>query len=122
MHRARAAMSVAAFDHPCVRLDKTEDGNRQSQQIGGDLRKARLVALAIRLRAEHQGNTAISLEADLGALARRAPRGFEKARDAEPAQLAALRGFLASPRKSLAQDAPCHLIEIGGKPSAIDRD
>src|SRR6185369_5321411 len=117
MHRAGAAMSVAAFDHPCVRLDKMEGGNRHSQQIGGDLRKAGFVALAIRLRAEHQGNTAIFLEADLGA---RAPRCLEKTRDAEPAQLAALRGFLASTGKALAQDAPRHLIEVGGKPSAID--
>src|SRR5947209_1413383 len=122
MHRTGAAMSVAALDRPCVGLDKTESTDRQSQEIGGDLRKAGFVALAVRLRAEHQDDTAISFEADLGALARRAPRCFEKTRDAEPAQPAALRSFLASRRKALAQDAPRHLIEIGGKPSAIDRD
>src|SRR5204862_1096345 len=122
MHRTGAAMSVAALDRPCVGLDKTESTDRQSQEIGGDLRKAGFMALAVRLRAEHQDDTAISFEADLGALARRAARRLKKTRDAEPAQPAALRSFLASCRKAFAQDAPRHLIEIGGKPSAIDRD
>src|SRR5437763_3013384 len=122
MHRTGAAMSVAGLDSPCVGLDKTESNDRQSQEIGGDLRKAGFVALAVRLRAEHQDDTAISIEADLGTLARRAARRLKKTRDAEPAQPAARRSFLASRRKALAQDAPRHLIEIGGKPSAIDRD
>src|SRR3982751_3459860 len=117
MHRTGAAMSVAALDRPCVGLDKTESTDRQSQEIGGDLREAGFVDPAGRLRAEHQGDTAIALEADLGALARRAPRCFEKTRDAETAQPAARRTFLASCRKALAQDSPRHLIEIGGKPS-----
>src|SRR5947209_8504117 len=93
MHRTGAAMSVAALDRPCVGLDKTESTDRQSQEIGGDLRKAGFVALAVRLRAEHQDDTAISFEADLGALARRAARRLKKTRDAEPAQPAALRSF-----------------------------
>src|SRR5437764_14510087 len=122
MHRTGAAMSVAALDRPCVGLDKTESTDRQSQEIGGDLRKAGFVALAVRLRAKHQDDTAISFEADLGALARRAARCFEKTRDPEPAQLAAVRGIVASCRKALARDAPCHLVAIGGNPAAIDRD
>jgi hypothetical protein len=43
MHRAGAAMPVAALD-----LDETERGNWQAQEIGGDLGKAGLVALATR--------------------------------------------------------------------------
>src|SRR5437588_5661762 len=99
MHRAGAAMPVAALDLPGVRLDETEGSNWESQQIGGDLRKAGLVALAVRLGAEHQGDneraSAVRLEADLGALARGAARCLEKTGDPEPAQLAALRGFPA---------------------------
>src|SRR5204863_9578060 len=116
MHRTGAAMSVAALDRPCVGLDKTESTDRQSQEIGGDLRKAGFVALAVRLRAEHQDDTAISFEADLGALARRPPRWFEKTRDTEPAQPAAPRSILASCRNAFAQHAPLHHREIGGQP------
>src|SRR5437016_7538656 len=79
MHRAGAAMPVAALDLPGVRLDETECRNWQSQEIGRDLRKAGLVALAVRLGAEHQRDAAVRLEADLGALAWRAARGFEQA-------------------------------------------
>src|SRR5207237_8774201 len=111
MHRTGAAMSVAALDRPCVGLDKTESTDRQSQEIGGDLRKAGFVALAVRLRAEHQDDTAISIEADLGTLARRAARHLKKTRDAEPAQPAALPSFLAARRKALAPDATRHPIE-----------
>src|ERR1700680_972588 len=115
-------MPVAALDRPRVRLDKTETLNRQSQQTGGDLPKAGLVALTVRLGAEHQCDAAVRLEADLGALARRAARGLEKTGDAEPAQLAAVRCGPAPSRKALGQDPLRHLVEIGGKPSAIDRD
>ena len=66
---------------PRIGLDVAERGDRQPEQIGGDLRIARLVALAVRLRAEHQRDLAVRLEADLGALARRAARGFEKTGD-----------------------------------------
>src|SRR5439155_20630451 len=91
-------------------------------QIGGDLRKAGLVALAVRLGAEHQGYAAVRLEADLGALARRAARRLQKTGEAEPAQLAALRCGAAPSRKALGQDPLRHRVEIGGKPPAIDRD
>ena len=47
MHRAGAAMPVATLDRAGIRLDKPEGLNRQSQEIGGDLRKAGFVALAI---------------------------------------------------------------------------
>src|SRR5882672_11266465 len=116
MHRAGAAMPVAALDLAGVRLDETECSNWQSQQIGGDLRKAGLVALAVRLGAEHQRDAGIRLEADLGALARRAARCLEKTGDAEPAQLAAVRCLPAPRRKPPGQDTLRHLIEIGGKP------
>src|SRR5712691_3862541 len=115
MHRAGAAMPVAALDVPCVGLDETEGTNRESQQVGSDLRKAGLMALAVRLRAEHQRDACLRLEADLGALARRAARCFEKTGDAQPAELAAVRCFLAPSRKALGQDKLRHLVEIGGK-------
>ena len=83
-------MPVAALDRLRVGLDKTERLERQPQQIGGDLRKAGLVALAVRLRAEHQCHPAVRLEADLGAFAGGSARSFEKARDPNPAQPAAL--------------------------------
>src|SRR5262252_5550091 len=90
MHRAGATVSIAGLDRPRVGLDKTECRERQAQQIGGDLWKAGLVTLAVRLGAEHECHAAVRLEADLGAFARRAARGLEKTRDAEPAQPAAL--------------------------------
>src|SRR6267142_842879 len=121
MHRAGAAMPIAALDLPGVRLDETERSSWESQQIGGNLRKAGLVALAVRLGAEHQSDPAIRLEADLGALARRAARCLEKTGDAEPAQLAAVRCGAAPSRKALGQDTLRHLVEIGGKPPAVDR-
>jgi hypothetical protein len=74
-----------ALDFPCVRLDETEYFNRESQQIGDDLCEAGLVALSVRLSAEHQRDAGVRLEADLGALARRAARCLEKTGDAEPA-------------------------------------
>src|SRR3954462_7596831 len=122
MHRAGAAMPVAALDRLRVRLNKTEGGNRQSQQIGGDLRKAGFVALAVGLRAERHGDAAIGLEADLGAGARRAAAGFQKTGYPDPAQLAAVRCGLAPSGKALGQDTLGHLVEIAGKPSGIDRD
>src|SRR5437879_6896258 len=122
MHRAGAAMPVAALDLRRVRLDETECSNRDSQEIGGNLRKAGLVALAVRLGAEHQRDAAVRLEADLGALARRAARCLKKTGDAEPAQLAAVCCGAAPSRKAFGQDPLRHLVEIGGKPPAIDRD
>jgi hypothetical protein len=89
MHRAGAAMPVAALDLARVGLNEAECRDRQAEQVGGDLREAGLVPLAVRLRAEYQRDAAIGLEADLGALARRAARGFEKAGGAEAAQPAA---------------------------------
>src|SRR6267142_2647987 len=121
MHRAGAAMPIAALDLAGVRLDETECSNWEAQQIGGDLRKAGLVSLADRLGAEHQGDAAVRLEADLGALARRAARCLEKTGDAEPAQLAALDRFPAPRRKALGQETLRHVVEVGGKPPAIDR-
>src|SRR5712692_8328706 len=114
MHRAGAAMPVATLDLPGVRLDETECGNWKSQEIGGDLRKAGLVALAVRLGAEHERDAAFRLKADLGALARRTARCLEKTGDAEPAQLAADRCFPVPSRKTLGQDTLRHLVEIGG--------
>src|SRR5207237_9491376 len=104
------------------RTDETECRDRQPQQIGGDLRKAGLVALAVGLGAEHQGYAAVRFEADLGALARRPARCLEKTGEAESAQLAAVRCRAAPSRKAFGQDPLRHLVEIGGKPPAIDRD
>jgi hypothetical protein len=52
MHRACAAVAIAALDRARVGLNKAEDINRQAQEIGGDPCKAGLVTLAIRLGAE----------------------------------------------------------------------
>src|SRR5205814_3985358 len=103
-------------------LDKTEQVNRQSQQLGGDLRKAGLVTLAARLRSEHQSDAAIRLEADLGAFAGRAARGFEKTSDAEPPQPTAIRGGPPASVKAVGQDSPTHFLEVGGEGSGIDGD
>src|SRR5262249_17230238 len=89
MHRAGAPMPVAALDRARVGLDKTERPKRQPQQVGGDLRKAGLVTLAVRLGAGPECHLAVRLEADPGALARRAARCFEKTGNAKPAQFAA---------------------------------
>src|SRR6516162_11371728 len=115
-------MPVAAFDCSRIGLDKTESFNRQPQKIGRDLWEAGLVALAVRLGAEQECDAAVRLKADLGAFARRAPRGFEKAGAAEPAQPAALRRFLPARRKPVPQQPLRQLVEICGKAAAIDRD
>src|SRR5215472_447422 len=121
MHRAGATVAVAALDHAGVGLDKTECRKRQPQEIGGDLREAGLVALAVRLGAEHERDAALRLEADFGAFARRAARGLEKTGDAEPAQHRAVRR-IPSPRRKAASDEPQRdFVKIGGEPSAIDR-
>jgi hypothetical protein len=104
MHRAGATVPVAALDRPRVGLDKAECRNRQSQEIGGDLRKVGIMALAIRLGAEHERDAAVWLEADLGAFARRAARGLEKTRDTEAAQPAALRRGPAPRSKAVGED------------------
>jgi hypothetical protein len=80
MHRAGATVPVPALDRPCVGLDKAECRNRQSQEIDGDLREAGLVALAVRLGAEHERDMAVGLEADLGTFARCAARGLGRTR------------------------------------------
>lgn len=85
--RARAVPAVAALDCPRVRLDETEGGNRQPQQVGRNLRKARLVALTVRLRPQRQGAAAIRFEPNFGALARRAAGGFEETGDTEACSL-----------------------------------
>src|SRR5271169_4772987 len=103
-------MSVAALDCSCVGLDKTEGSNWESQEIGGDLRKAGLVALAVRLGAEHQHDAGARLEAALGSLARLAARGLKKTGNALPAQPAAVRCFPAPSCKPLGQDALLHLV------------
>ena len=115
-------MPVAALDRSRIGLDKAEGVERQPQQIGGNLRKAGLVALAVRLGAEHECHLAVRLKADLGAFPRGAPRRFEKAGSAKPAQPAALRRGLPPSGKVVHQEALRHLVEIVGKASAIDRD
>src|SRR5580704_14416449 len=120
MHRAGAAMPVAALDCRRVGLDKTEGSNRQAQEIGGDLCEAGLVALAVRLGTEEERDTAVRLEADLGAFAWRAARRFEKTANTEPAQPPALRRGLAPRGKAARSDPLRYLVEIGGEASAID--
>jgi hypothetical protein len=115
-------MAVAAFDRAHIGLDKAKRRDRQSQEIGGDLREAGLVALAVRLGAEHQRDAAVGLEADLGALTRRAARGFEKARDAEAAQPAARDRLAALGLEPVRQQPLRDVVEIGGEAAAIDRD
>src|SRR6516162_11869841 len=115
-------MPVAAFDCSRIGLDKTESFNRQPQKIGRDLWEAGLVALAVRLGAEQECDAAVRLKADLGAFARRAPRGFEKAGAAEPAQPAARSRFLSPSGKTIPQQPLRHLVEVGLETSAIDRD
>ena len=105
-----------------MRNQEAECGERQPQQLGGDLREAGLVALAVRLGADHERHAAVRLEADLGAFARCAARRLEEAGDAEPAQPAALCRGLPPSGKVVHQEALRHLVEIVGKASAIDRD
>src|SRR5271155_796222 len=117
MHRASAAMPVAALDRPGVRLDKTECVNRQSQEIGGYLWKAGFVTLAVRLGTEHKNDTRLRFEPDLSAFAGRAARCFEKTCDAEPAQLAAVRCGPAPSGAAVGQDPLRHLVKVGGESS-----
>src|SRR5271165_6912377 len=99
MHRARAAMPGAALDRPRIGLDQAETLERQTQDRRGDLRIARLMALAVRLGAEDQRNAAVGIEADFGAFVGGAAGGLEKAADPEPAQPAARRRSFAPGRE-----------------------
>jgi hypothetical protein len=110
MHRAGAAMPVAALDRTRIGLNKPKCGKRQAQHVRRDLWEAGLVALAVRLGPKHECDAAVGLETDLGAFARRAARRLEKAGDTEPAQ-STPRGRGSSPSgKPVLQQPLRHLI------------
>jgi len=58
MQRAGAAMAPAARHEPCIGLHQAEALERKTEEIRRDLWEARLMALAVRLRAEHQRHLA----------------------------------------------------------------
>ncbi len=100
---AAHADDVGVADHDVHGLD------RQVQQIGRDLREARLVALAARLGADHHADPAVRPHHDFGTLLRRADRGLDVIRKPETQQLAAL------PRLALALLEPVDVRDAHGK-------
>ena len=79
------------------------------------------MAHAVRLRADQQRHAAIVLEADLGALVRRAARGFHEAGHADAAQPATLLATVAAARRNPAWSAATiAIVEIGGEAAAVD--
>src|SRR3979411_3149 len=54
MHRTRAAMAVTAWQKVRVALVEVECGNRQSEQVGRDLRIGGFMSLTVGLRPESQ--------------------------------------------------------------------
>ena len=83
MHRARAAMAVAAGQQIRVALVEAECGNRQSQHVGRDLRIGGFMSLAVGLRTDRQRHRAVSLE--------------RRPRESRPARRARFRGSRQCP-------------------------
>ena len=92
--------AAAGTHHVGVAHDDVDALDRHMQQVGGDLGKARLVPLAARLRADHDIDLAFGAHLDVGALARRADRGFDVIGKAEAEQMAALLCLALALRKA----------------------
>ena len=72
---AGAAMALAPGDARGVALDMGEGFERQAQMVGGDLREAGLMPLAVGMGAERQLDPAIGAEPDPRPFAETAARG-----------------------------------------------
>ena len=79
------------------------------------------MALAVRLGADDEGNAAVGLEANSGALLGLAARGLEEAAHPHAAQLAALCGGGAARGEARAIGPHHGLLEIGGEAPAVDQ-
>ncbi len=75
--------------------------DRHVEPLDDELGKARLVALALRARADHDVDVTVGLHRHLGALARDAGRGVEIIGDGDAAQLAAGAGVGAARGKAV---------------------
>ena len=88
-------MAVAGTHNRGICLYIAKRLDRQSEQIGGDLRVGGLMAHAVRLRTNQQCHATIVIEAKLRAFVRRPARGLHEAGHADAAQHAA---HVAMPR------------------------
>ncbi len=121
VHGARAAVAAAGADLRRVGLDVTETIHRQAEPRRGDLAVRRLVAHAGGLGADHQGDGAVGIEAQLGGLVGLAARGFQIAGHAQAAQPAARGGGLPAGREAGAVGRGLGGIQVGGEAAAVDR-
>src|SRR4029077_15257594 len=92
----------------------------KAEKIGGDLGKARLVALAVRLRAENERHLAGGLETHAGGFARVGARGLEIAGKPKSAQLTASLGLGAPRREALVIGERQPLLEVFGELPFLD--
>ena len=101
---ARAAGAHAERDRVGVALDELDPLRIDAEPVHQDLRLDGGVALAVRDRAGDEGHAAERIEADFGGLDGRVGGLLDGVGDADAAQHAALRGFLA-PRLEAVQSA-----------------
>ena len=97
--------AAAGGDFRGVAADEDDVLRVHAEEVGHDLREARLVALAGRLRADRKLDLAGAEHGHLDALVRNADRGFEIVRDADAAELAALLRIRACARAKPFQSA-----------------
>src|SRR5437899_8788309 len=98
-HRAAGMRTAAEADPVGVAGDEVDGRDRHTEQSRDDLRKTRLMTLAIRLGANDDLDPPRRCHGDLRALVWRPDRGFDIIREPQPEQLAARLGLPAARRK-----------------------
>ena len=88
--------AAADLHHVGVAEDDLHLLDRHVEQVGHDLREARLVPLPARLGADHHVDAALRAHVDLRLLLGRADRGLDVVGEPEAEQLAALLGLAAA--------------------------
>src|SRR5580692_11184325 len=88
--------AAAEGDTVGVAGDKTDAVARHAEPLGDELRKARLMTLALRSDADDQLDEAVGRHGDLGLFARYAGGDIDIGCDTDAAALAALLGFLGA--------------------------
>src|SRR5262245_36531007 len=88
-HGAARMRAAADLHHVGVAEDDVHALDRHMKQVGYDLRKTRLVALAARLRADDDVHASLRPHGDARLLVGRADRGFDVVREPAAEKLAA---------------------------------
>src|SRR5258708_16245403 len=124
--------SRAGADHDLVGVAELEaDARRiEAELVGEDVAERRGVPLAMIVRAHRQRHRACRVEADLGVLDHAGIRCFDRVRDADAAQLAALARLVAprgkaaivGERQAVLEVLPEVAAVIGVDEAGLERD